>query len=264
MNDLLALERNGLNILEQWITLFYSPNILKKLENNPFNIIELLPLWKKKIQFLEMLSHDSALETPTIKIVYWGFPFCGKLTNVEVIYNILQKAQIETGEISVVKLKGDLFLYLNFSLKPKDIKNEMKKYLEAPLIRVHLALERGPSYYESVRHYTLQDANGVVFVVDSLDSRLESNQEYFQLLDKTFLECGMDPTSVPVVLQYNKRDFPNAMPVELMNNEFNKQGLPFFESIAATGEGVVPTLKKIIQLVLQKQQIREIFRLANN
>jgi hypothetical protein len=108
----------------------------------------------------------------------------------------------------------------------------------------------GQVYYNSTRQLVLKGADGIVFVADSQDFALDANQESLQNLEDNLKRQGIRIREIPLVLQYNKRDLPNAMPVVEMNTEINKQNVPHFESVATTGIGVEETLKGITQLVL--------------
>src|SRR5204863_2155991 len=108
----------------------------------------------------------------------------------------------------------------------------------------------GQVYYNSTRQLVLKGADGIVFVADSQDFALDANQESLQNLEDNLKRQGVRIKEIPVVLQYNKRDLPNAMPSAEMDAELNRLAAPHFESVATTGIGVEETLKGITQLVL--------------
>jgi hypothetical protein len=93
--------------------------------------------------------------------------------------------------------------------------------------------------------------DGVVFVADSSESKMEENLESLENLKNNLAEYGKDIRELPVVLQYNKRDLPDALPVEALNQKLNPWGAPYFEAVAITGEGVFPTLKCLSGMVLE-------------
>jgi signal recognition particle receptor subunit beta len=109
----------------------------------------------------------------------------------------------------------------------------------------------GQVYYNSTRQLVLKGADGIVFVADSQDFALDANLESLQNLEDNLKRQGVRIREIPVVMQYNKRDLPNAMPVAEMDAEINKtiHG-PSFQSVATTGIGVEETLKGVTQLVL--------------
>jgi signal recognition particle receptor subunit beta len=109
----------------------------------------------------------------------------------------------------------------------------------------------GQVYYNSTRQLVLKGADGIVFVADSQDFALDANLESLQNLEDNLKRQGVRIREIPIVLQYNKRDLPNTMPVPEIDAEVNKTlHAPSFESVATTGIGVEETLKGITQLVL--------------
>ncbi|MEA2463886.1 MAG: hypothetical protein QOJ98_1633, partial [Acidobacteriota bacterium] len=108
----------------------------------------------------------------------------------------------------------------------------------------------GQVYYNSTRQLVLKGADGVVFVADSQDFAVDANLESLQNLEDNLKRQGVRMREMPLVMQYNKRDLPNALTPAELNKEVNKIGVPSFESVATTGLGVEETLKGITQLVL--------------
>ena len=108
----------------------------------------------------------------------------------------------------------------------------------------------GQIFYDASRKLILKGVDGVVFVADSQVERMEANIESFENLAVNLKEQGYDLDKIPCVVQYNKRDLPNAAPLEELRNLLNPKGIPEFEACAATGEGVFETLKGISKLVL--------------
>jgi len=108
----------------------------------------------------------------------------------------------------------------------------------------------GQVYYNSTRQLVLKGADGIVFVADSQDHALDANLESIQNLEDNLKRQGVRIREIPLVIQYNKRDLPNALPVAEMDGEVNKLAAPKYESVATTGLGVEETLKGITQLVL--------------
>jgi hypothetical protein len=108
----------------------------------------------------------------------------------------------------------------------------------------------GQVYYNSTRQLVLKGADGVVFVADSQDFALDANVESLQNLEDNLQRQGIRIKEIPVVMQYNKRDLPNVLPVDELEKEVNRLGVPHFESVATTGLGVEETLKGIAHEVL--------------
>ncbi|MEA2342779.1 MAG: hypothetical protein QOF63_948, partial [Thermoanaerobaculia bacterium] len=109
----------------------------------------------------------------------------------------------------------------------------------------------GQVYYNSTRQLVLKGADGIVFVADSQDHAIDANLESLQNLEDNLKRQGVRIREIPLVMQYNKRDLPNALPVAELDAEVNKLGVPHFESVATNGLGVEETLKGVTQLVLQ-------------
>jgi signal recognition particle receptor subunit beta len=119
-------------------------------------------------------------------------------------------------------------------------------------VKFQLYTVPGQVYYDATRKLVLQGADGVVFVADSQARRQEENVESFRNLQSNLLEQGVDPRALPLCLQYNKRDLPDAMPVEEMERTLNYRGLRAFPAVATAGTGVFETLRGITELVLER------------
>jgi hypothetical protein len=97
----------------------------------------------------------------------------------------------------------------------------------------------------------LQGVDGVIFVADSDPDKMDENIESYANLIENLTEYGKDVRELPHVIQFNKRDLPNALPVAEIDKKLNKFGVPTFEAVAYTGEGVFPTLKTLAAMVLE-------------
>ena len=116
--------------------------------------------------------------------------------------------------------------------------------------RFHLYTVPGQVFYDASRKLILKGVDGVVFVADSQDARMEANVESLQNLDKNLKEQGYELKAVPYVLQFNKRDLPSAIAAEEMYRQLNFKGEPTYEAVAVNGTGVFDTLKAVAKLVL--------------
>jgi len=119
-------------------------------------------------------------------------------------------------------------------------------------VRFHLYTVPGQVFYDASRKLILKGADGVAFVADSQEERMEANIESMENMYQHLQEHGYDPYKIPLVIQYNKRDLPNAAPVEELRKLLNPRGLQDFEAVAIKGEGVFDTLKALAKLVLQE------------
>lgn len=175
------------------------------------------------------------------KIVYYGPGLGGKTTNIQFIY------QKTTGDRrgKIVSLDSDNERTLFFDFLPLDL-GEIRGFKT----RFHLYTVPGQVFYEASRKLILRGVDGIIFVADSQVEKMESNIESFNGMISNLKEQGYDPTTVPLLLQWNKRDLPNAMSVEEMNSKLNKFNSPTQEAIAFKGEGVFESLKTLSKLVL--------------
>jgi len=176
------------------------------------------------------------------KIVYYGPGLCGKTTNLEYIYN---KVNPETrGKLISLATEAERTLFFDFL--PVDLGN-----IRGFKTRFHLYTVPGQVYYNASRRLILKGVDGVVFVADSKADRMDANIASLQNLYENLVEYGYDPERIPAVIQYNKRDLPDAVPVEEMRAQLNPAGLQDFEAVAVQGTGVFDTLKAVSKLVIQ-------------
>jgi hypothetical protein len=109
----------------------------------------------------------------------------------------------------------------------------------------------GQVFYNATRRMVLKGADCIVFVADSQEAMLDANLESLENLRQNLEANELDPNEIPLVLQYNKRDLPNALPIEILNERLNPRGVPFYEAVAIKGQGVEETLKGVTQLVFR-------------
>jgi hypothetical protein len=116
--------------------------------------------------------------------------------------------------------------------------------------RIHLYTVPGQVFYEASRKLILKGADGVVFVADSQEERLDANLETLDNLREHLKEHKLDFNTIPYVLQLNKRDLPGVLSVETLAKELQVKGEPMTEAVAVTGQGVFETLREVAKLVL--------------
>ena len=175
------------------------------------------------------------------KIVYYGPGLCGKTTNLQYVYG--KTNPVAKGKMISLATETERTLFFDFL--PLTL-GEIKGFK----VRFHLYTVPGQIFYDASRKLILKGVDGVVFVADSQVERMEANIESFENLAINLKEQGYDLDKIPYVVQYNKRDLPNAAHLEELRNLLNPKGIPEFEACAATGEGVFETLKGISKLVL--------------
>lgn len=177
------------------------------------------------------------------KIVYYGPGLCGKTTNLQYIYNSTNP----TARGKMISLATETERTLFFDFLPLNL-GQIRGFN----VRFHLYTVPGQVFYDASRKLILKGVDGIVFVADSQRERFDANLESFENMVENLKEQGLDLKNIPYVIQYNKRDVPNPMPVEELRKALNKEGVPDFEAIAPKGVGVFETLKAIAKLVLQR------------
>ncbi len=175
------------------------------------------------------------------KIVYYGPGLGGKTTNLQYIYDKTNP----NAKGKMISLATETERTLFFDFLPLNL-GEIKGFK----IRFHLYTVPGQVFYDASRKLILKGVDGIVFVADSQIERMDANIESFENMIVNLEEQGYSIKSVPYVVQYNKRDLPNAAPVDEMKKALNKDSVPDFEAIAIKGVGVFETLKAITKLVL--------------
>ncbi|PKN16669.1 MAG: gliding-motility protein MglA [Deltaproteobacteria bacterium HGW-Deltaproteobacteria-23] len=175
------------------------------------------------------------------KIVYYGPGLCGKTTNLQYVY---QKTAADA-KGKMISLATETERTLFFDFLPLSL-GEIRGFKT----RFHLYTVPGQVFYDASRKLILKGVDGVVFVADSQEERYDANIESLDNLRFNLQEQGYDLDKIPFIIQYNKRDLPNAMPVEELRKDLNPTAVPDFEACASTGEGVFETLKAVAKLIL--------------
>ncbi|WP_305042328.1 GTP-binding protein [Geoalkalibacter sp.] len=175
------------------------------------------------------------------KIVYYGPGLCGKTTNLQHIY---QKTAPEA-KGKMISLATETERTLFFDFLPLAL-GEIRGFK----VRFHLYTVPGQVFYDASRKLILKGVDGVVFVADSQEERLDANIESLENLRYNLEEQGFHLEKLPFVMQYNKRDLSNVSSIEELRGLLNPDGVPEFEACAMTGEGVFETLKAVAKLIL--------------
>ena len=208
------------------------------------------------------------------KLVYYGPGLGGKTTNLEHVYG--KVAPERRGKMVSLATETERTLFFDFL--PVDLGT-----IRGFKTRFHLYTVPGQVYYNASRKLILKGVDGVVFVADSQVDRMEANLESMQNLYDNLTEYGYDLRKTPFVLQYNKRDLPNAAPIPDLQAQLNPgwevedparqrampdperdgefliqqvdgtwiERVPYFESVAMRGDGVFETLRHVAKLVLK-------------
>ena len=173
------------------------------------------------------------------KLVYYGAGLGGKTTNLQVVFDNAPNK----GKMISLATESDRTLFFDFL--PLDLGT-----VRGFKTRFHLYTVPGQVFYDASRKLILRDVDGVVFVADSQEERMDANMEALENLEENLQEHGYDFAKMPYVLQLNKRDLPNALPVEALKQELVRKGEPVFEAVAYKNVGVFDTLKDVARLVL--------------
>ncbi len=175
------------------------------------------------------------------KIVYYGPGLCGKTTNLQMIYQ--RTSPDARGKMISLATETERTLFFDFlPLALGDIRGFKTRF--------HLYTVPGQVFYDASRKLILKGVDGVVFVADSQEERLDANIESLENLKDNLEEQGYDLEKIPFVIQYNKRDLPNQSPLDELQELLNPDQVPEFEACALTGEGVFETLKAVAKQIL--------------
>lgn len=177
------------------------------------------------------------------KIVYYGIGLSGKTTNLHYIYKSVN--QRDVGKLLSIDTETERTLY--FDLLPLEV---------GPVhgfnMRFQLYTVPGQVLYHQTRISVLKGVDGIVFVADSQANKLNENLESWRELIDQLARQNKTPTDFPVIMQWNKRDLPDVLPVPVLEQYLNQFHKPSFEAIAVNGQGVVDSLKHIINATLRK------------
>lgn len=183
------------------------------------------------------------------KIVFYGPGLSGKTTTLRRIYESVRPAH--RGEMMSLATEGDRTLFFDF------LPVKVERVGDCA-VRLALYTVPGQVFYNATRKLVLQGADGVVFVADSQPEAMDNNRESLQNLSENLIEQGIRLERFPLVVQFNKRDIPKALPLEQLRSELNARGVPDFETCATTGRGVLDALKAITRLVIKDLRTKRI------
>ncbi len=186
-----------------------------------------------------MVIYNAATRELTAKIVYYGPGLCGKTTNLKVLHDRLEPGT--AGKLLNLQTQTDRTIY--FDLLPVEL-GDIKGYK----IRFQLATVPGQTAFNETRRVVLKGVDGIVFVADSQWTMLPKNLEAWQNLKDNLKVNSITFESIPVVIQYNKRDLADILAVDAMQEALGLSSYPFVEAVASAGRGVTETFKLISKL----------------
>lgn len=190
-----------------------------------------------------MVSINYAFKEIFSKIVYYGPGLSGKTTNLQYVFSKVPK---ETrGELISLATDADRTLYFDFL--PVNV-GQIRGFD----VKFQLYTVPGQVYYNATRKLVLRGVDGLVFVADSQLDKMDDNIESLKNLEENLTEYGYNIDDLAFVIQYNKRDLPNIAQIEQLQELLNPKGVPYYEAVATTGQGVFATLKAISKMVMDK------------
>jgi len=181
------------------------------------------------------------------KIVYYGPGLCGKTTNIQFIYD--KTGNAAKGKLISLATESERTLFFDFL--PIELGT-----IRGFRTRFHLYTVPGQVFYDASRKLILKGVDGVVFVADSQEARMDANVESIRNLKENLREHGVVIDKIPYVLQLNKRDLPTAVPTPAMEKALRIKNEPVFEAVASRGTGVFETLKAVVKAVLMDLNTR--------
>lgn len=175
------------------------------------------------------------------KIVYYGPSLSGKTTNIQWVYQQSNDSQ----DKKLVALNTDIERTLFFDFLPLNI-GEIRGFKT----RFHLYTVPGQVIYDASRKLILKGLDGVIFVADSQSERMEENLQSLKNLERNLEAQGYDIKEIPLIMQYNKRDLPSALPLSQLRLELNPYNAPEFEAVASEGRGVMESLNTVAKSIV--------------
>jgi signal recognition particle receptor subunit beta len=177
------------------------------------------------------------------KIVFCGPALSGKTTSLTRVFESVRPNR--RGELVTLATQGDRTIFFDFL--PLHVKQ-----VRGLGVRFQLYTVPGQTYYAATRELVLKGADGIVFVADSGPDAQAANQESWAELGRNVAAMGLDLATMPLVVQWNKRDLPDAVPLSLLESTLNHVGAPAFETVSKDGSGILDTFRAISKLVIRK------------
>jgi len=194
-----------------------------------------------------------------VKIVFYGPGLSGKTTNLQKLHEMMDPSQ-KTDLFSVNTME-DRTLF--FDLLPVDL-----GYIYGNSIKLQIYTVPGQVHYDSTRRIVLSGADGVIFIADSSKAKLHENVQSINNLYHNLQANRINIKEIPLVMQFNKRDLPDALPVEVLNKKLNFRNIPSFSAVAIKGEGVLETfaeaVRQTVKTIFEKYQLSKSVKNLND
>jgi mutual gliding-motility protein MglA len=184
-----------------------------------------------------MIEYDEIDNRMVLKLVYYGPAFSGKTTNLLKLHDLLSKEG--RGDLMVLDTKNDRTIFFDllpfFIIAPSGLKIKLKVYTVPGQVK-----------HDATRKAVLQRADGVAFIADSQSSESTNNAGSFENLEKNLSYVGLDIETIPLIIQYNKRDLPHVIPEEDIHRIWSPTGIPVFMASALYGNGVLESYTALL------------------
>jgi small GTP-binding protein len=198
-----------------------------------------------------MALFNYATKEITLKVVYYGPGLCGKTTNLQYLHESMSPEK--KGKLLSLSTDADRTLFFDFM--PIHL-GKIKGFN----IRFQLYTVPGQVRYNATRKLVLKGGDAVVFVADSQSAMKEANIESLRNMKENLVANNIKPEDIPVVLQYNKRDLPNIMPIDEINQDINPTGDEVIQAVAVHGTGVYETFqlitKRLLRFISKKHNVQ--------
>jgi len=174
----------------------------------------------------------------TLKIVYYGPALSGKTTNLQIVHQLMDPNA--RGRLMILDTSDDRTLF--FDLMPVFFRSR-----SGFTVKVKLFTVPGQVMHNSTRRIVLQGADGVAFIADSQKDMAQANNDSWRDMQQNLKLNGLDPTNLPIVIQFNKRDMPDVRPDEELDEVARRGREQVFKAVAIRGEGVLETLEGVLR-----------------
>ncbi len=188
-----------------------------------------------------MVDINHRERTIKVKIVYYGPAVGGKTSNLKVLFE--RALGTRRGQFLSINSRQDRTILC-------DLLPLRSGGFRGYELKLQLAAVPGQAIYAASRRVILKGVDGIVFVANSATDRWHESQQSFQEMTGNLLAQQLDPRRIPLVLQYNKRDLPEVMPIADLSRALNDRRAPEFPAVATRGEGVLETFSCILSLVV--------------
>jgi signal recognition particle receptor subunit beta len=189
-----------------------------------------------------MVELNHRERTIKVKLVYYGPPVGGKTTNLQILHRCADVRR--RGELISINSAQDRTIL--FDLLP--LKTQGFRGFD---LRLQILAVPGQAMYSATRRLVLKGADSLVFVANSALDRWEENIQSLREMTQNLLSHRLDPTAMPLVFQYNKRDLPQVLEIEALDRALNARRAEVIPAVAVRGEGVLETFGAILARTVQ-------------